>query len=385
MRDELPVPDFSPVSPPTSRVSLWLLEWNGDPRDAIALLVQMGVPDAEARRALTQLPAQLLSDVDEGFARTIADAMAARGGRSTFRPVRASSGRQRRLDTPASVPPSEPRPFESLLRAESGPPSVAPPPPHSPLRSSAHPVATHASSRKGPTPAEVGFWPKVPVAFVVPFLGAGWMWLVAITVGNAFLHVLPSFRAIMLLPRLALIGALMTYFARAFRVGTSDDRVDGLPDASSFSSEDNASGGLLSRGLGLLLTLVVFGGLAYVISEYTRPPIRGPLALGFLLVAPFYFLMTVAHIALSGSALAVLHSPQIVVAMVNGGLRFLFVGMLSVVHWLGLFFAVGLVGLFDVDSLGLGVSTTLWLGLAYAFGVQGYLMGRLVDVQNGEL
>ncbi|MEZ4252159.1 MAG: hypothetical protein R3B99_28430 [Polyangiales bacterium] len=66
----------------------------------------------------------------------------------------------------------------------------------------------------------------------MPFLGAGWMWLVAITVGNAFLHVLPSFRAIMLLPRLALIGALMTYFARAFR--TSDDRVDGLPDASSF-------------------------------------------------------------------------------------------------------------------------------------------------------
>ncbi|MCA9611135.1 MAG: hypothetical protein H6722_25570 [Sandaracinus sp.] len=69
MRDELPVPDFSPVSPPTSRVSLWLLEWNGDPRDAIGL--QMGAPDAEARRALTQLPAQLLSDVDETFARTL--------------------------------------------------------------------------------------------------------------------------------------------------------------------------------------------------------------------------------------------------------------------------------------------------------------------------
>ncbi|HJL24188.1 MAG: hypothetical protein CMN31_27885 [Sandaracinus sp.] len=370
-------PAPSPSTPPADAppVALWLLEWPGEPAAAIGALEALGLSRDRARATLAEMPIQVARRLERPKAERIAKHLQDAGGRVALRQTRAASGRALRPDAIDGALPSTPPPATT----SSAPPRrPLPPADLGPTgRGGATPIL---STPPGPTPEEVGFWKRVPVAFVVPVIGSGWIWMVGLTLSSLLLSMVPLIVGAAVVLKLMLAGAYLQFFAHCFRIGINDEKTRGLPLLRKpGSTGDSALGGnLFTRGLGVVLMWALIG-LAFAATVPLLEESYGTLVLlGLGFATPFYVLMAITRIAMSGRVLAGLAIPSIVISAFAGGIAYAFTAFLGVAllfSWSFLRMAIGP----EHPLLGLIAG----VGVAYTLGVQGYLMGRLVDLKGG--
>ncbi|MBX3246310.1 MAG: hypothetical protein KF901_03930 [Myxococcales bacterium] len=230
-----------------------------------------------------------------------------------------------------------------------------------------------------------GFWPRVPVAFLVPFLGLGMLWLAALTI----VPVVPLFipfglgfgvagLVLRILWYLGYFGLLAVYYRQSMQVGADDDDDELSWPRPRYRMPERSD--VFAQGAAMTL-LGILAGLA-VYATTRLPPTAALITLSAgAFVFPFYLLMALTMVLGTGRITAALDPILVVRGIVAGGLPYLAVGAAGGLTWMVASRVMG--GLAESGSL-VGLLFALLVGVAapaYFFGVLGYLMGRLVAVR----
>ncbi|MEM9069929.1 MAG: hypothetical protein AAGE52_15560 [Myxococcota bacterium] len=219
-----------------------------------------------------------------------------------------------------------------------------------------------------------GFWSRVPVAFVVPFLGTGLLWLGGLGVaalGVGFVRLAPCIGFFMMPFAAAIyLGLLGAYFGQAAQTGL-DDEGGGLPKPRWRLPERSD---LYARGGALLLLSFLLFGIPAVLLQQGFPPVMVYLV-GLLPYAYWPVALTVAGI--TGSLLNMFNPFYILKGIWAGGVPYLVV---AVTGFLVQAFLTSLPVLLLPMGLGAALLGALAVigGIGYTAGVQGYLMGCIV-------
>lgn len=356
MDDELPLPDLdadalaasSGVGIPELELSsdaetftVTLLGFLRDRETAGEKLAQMfGLDEATAQSLVESSPAV----VKRGASR--ATALAIEKG---LRTIGADVDVRRE---PGSVRPGSFRPGPAGIAMA----SARPPPPSEPT-SGAHP----------------GFWSRIPVAFAVPFLRGGWVWLIGLTV--MFFVVVFTVQApcigIFMLPvtGAAYLGLLGIYFGQAAQAGLEDDGSRPEPNWGAPNQQ-----GTLLRGLALVLVTVLLFAIPFWLAFKGVSPAWIYLA-GLL---PYvYWPMALTVSGITGSVVSLFNPIDIGKGVIAGGIPYVVVVVVG-------FLAFAVMAALPLAALSYGpiavVIAVLFpaFGICYVAGIQGYLMGCLV-------
>ena len=249
-------------------------------------------------------------------------------------------------------------------------------PPRPPRR---HEIGVVVHGTRGPSP---GFWRRVPIAPVVPFLGWGGVpWLLYLG-ALAFIVTVSSFWVVLLTSAVC-YGSFLVHFGQALRIGLNDQG-GSLPSGRWHLPTGDDVLEVLPGGA---ILIFVTGGLGYLlVREVGFSPAHLPFWIAGSVVMNVYFLVAWTRICFGGGVLAGLDVVGTIQSMIAGGLPFLFVGVLYSV--LGTLVGVA-AALF---AFGLAFAAPTWaahlllplaaIGSAWASATCGYLMGRVLDERD---
>ncbi len=276
----------------------------------------------------------------------------------------------RREQGTTSVPPRPPSlpPVASPYRPPSAPVRPAVGVPTAGVGFSATAAVPEHEHREHP-----GFWASIPRAFVVPFLGAGWLWLLtlAITLIVVSLSQLaPCFGLVMMLLAGAVyLGLLGIYFGQAAQAGLEADETRAKPRWSAPNQHDI----LYRGGTFVLITLLLFSipvGLFF----------NGMSSIGLYVagLAPYiYWPMALTVSGISGSLASLFNPVDIGKGIVAGGVPYLVLVGFGVIAFAGLGFLPTVAATISPQAM-LASVILVAAGVGYIAGVQGYLMGCIV-------
>ena len=277
----------------------------------------------------------------------------------------------------ASSPPAAPfppaanaartAPLVGLRRAAvvSRPPSQPPPPARS-----LQPPPQDNILPPGPS----GFWPRIPVAFVVPFMGGGILWLVALAVMLVVLSLSSAAPClnVVLMPITASVylGLMSIYFTQCAEAGLESDGTKPAPRFSMPHQHD-----VVYRGFALCaVTLLLF--CVPAILAYRDAPKSWVYAAG--LVPYIYWPMALTVSGITGSLGSLFNPVDIIKGIVAGGLPYVVVVLFGYGAYAGLSLLPAVAAPAGGAAL-LVAFAAIVVGVGYIAGVQAFLMGCLVS------
>lgn len=243
-------------------------------------------------------------------------------------------------------------------------------------------------SRTGPGDS---FWLQAPVAFVAPFLGRGWVLLLAsLGMGAAvgLVAVIPGFLfklGILLATQLVAVGVFVETFNRLAQAAMYRDDEQWLPEP---HSELPSLSVLFFRGLIMSLLLALLGAVPLIVLFQTES-----LGLTFLaeLAIFLYWPMALTVQSVSGRLLGGIDVVSVFRAVMIAPLEYVASCILTIgamtLSVLGAGTVIGagaLAAAASGGSLGVGIAVyflvmgALYAAVAYLHGVLGYLMGSLI-------
>ncbi|MCC6875553.1 MAG: ribosomal protein L7/L12 [Sandaracinaceae bacterium] len=334
--------------------------------DAERVAAALGIELASAQQLVASAPVL----IGEGSTRAEAEQIAAS--------LRGLGARVRIEDASQDVLPSSDPPPGS----RSGPPS-APPPRPSPYPPSALDRALEDAPSRS-------FWVEVPIAFLAPLLGRGWLAILGCgAVGSAMLLAIniPG----LIVPVAAFLGLLfvgtgtiaelftrLAQAAMAREPGRLPEPNVAIPDATT----------LALRGLVTVLVLLALGTLVVAAAYWLLAAGAPPIVLLPLAFAPyFYWPMGLTVQAVSGRLTGVIDFVAVVRGIAAAPLEYLAVVVASFLLLVGMTLALAGAALggtlaataLEAPTLVVYVVAFAYLAaLAYIHGVLGYLMGALV-------
>jgi len=258
---------------------------------------------------------------------------------------------------------------------------MQPSPSERPASGAARRAAEIEARHQAPPEEHVGFWLRIPMAFLVPLLGSGVFWLIGMGVWIAFTAIIgalgPCMTKFMALPMFAFyLGLLGEFFTKAAQLGVSD--TDDFPQPSYGAPDLQRS---FFFGLVLFVLAVVLFGLPFWLEW------KG-VSQGLVLVSVFvpyvYWPMALLSVGLRGPAMGM--NPIVVLQGIwRGGLKYVVVVLLGMITYLVLAFVAGMIAAAGVIAALLGGAFLLMVA-GYVAAVQGYLMGCMVgsDPENWE-
>ena len=211
------------------------------------------------------------------------------------------------------------------------------------------------------------------MALVVPFFGAGVLWLIGLTVMLfvvAFTRMAPCIGLFMLpVTGAVYLGLLGIYFGQAAQAGLEDDGSRPQPRWSVPAQQD-----LLFRGGALVLvTLLLFVVPAGLVYEGASPVV----AYIAVLIPYVYWPMALTVSAITGRLTSLFNPIEIGKGIIAGGLPYVAVVSFGFLAYAGLTALLPLgLSAGPVGALISGVALAFSFG--YITGVQGYLMGCIV-------
>jgi hypothetical protein len=236
------------------------------------------------------------------------------------------------------------------------------------------------------------FWARIPVSFVAPFMGRGWLLLAATGATGAVgltVLLLPGFllRLIMGLGlTTAAVGMLASVFGQVAQAALADDG-DGDVEVSDVRVPHPVD--LMASGaLSLIVAILVFGMPYWLATRGVAPPI----VFASLAIPYLYWPMALTVRGISGRVGGVFDVLSIVRGILAAPVGYLVVALISFAGLTGLSLAMAATAALAAVSMSVsdggsviaaiftmgGLGFVLFAGLAYVHGVVGYLMGALV-------
>lgn len=231
-----------------------------------------------------------------------------------------------------------------------------------------------------------GFWPRLPLAFIVPVLGKGVAWLAVLTVlllivtsmgGLGLLGMVSCFGAIgtlMSLPLVALyLGLLTDYFNQAAQCGLHDD---GTFPSPRYSMPEWSSA--FYRGVPLLLLIITLFALSSWL-EFKGAPTAVVVLAAF--VPYFYWPMALLATALTGRMTAML--PLTVMgALIRSGPQYVIVVVAGFVLTAASLLSLALLAQLFGPLGAIAAAVLLFAIVPYVSAAQGYLLGSMVGADS---
>ncbi len=217
-----------------------------------------------------------------------------------------------------------------------------------------------------------GFWARFPVAFAVPFLGEGVLWLGALVFAffaAAILRLLCMGWLTMPLGMALYLGLLGSYFAQAAQTGLHDTGGGWPRPAWAPPRRDDL---VYRGGAVLLLTTLLFALPAMFFLDG-----RETLAWVASIVPFAYWPMALTTVGLTGELVHGLNPITVLRGVRAAGLPYAVVVLVGLLAIGGLLLIVGWM-LAAGPPIGTAGVVLFASGLGYVAGVQGYLMGCLV-------